>query len=80
MDGLFNEYSYFNGAKETVQEILKHYDELGGPTTYPHYAAGWASRETLLSLGRSRLRLALQLPFRFEVGSLSDHLMSSAPE
>jgi arylsulfatase A-like enzyme len=58
MDGLFNEYSYFNGAKETVQEILKHYDELGGPTTYPHYAAGWASRETLLSLGRSRLRLA----------------------
>jgi len=25
-------------------------------------------------------RLALQLPFRFEVGSLSDHLMSSAPE
>ena len=24
--------------------------------------------------------LALQLPFRFEVGSLSDHLMSSAPE
>jgi hypothetical protein len=24
--------------------------------------------------------LALQLPFRFEVGSLSDHLMGSAPE
>ena len=24
------------------QDILKHYDELGGPTTYPHYAAGWA--------------------------------------
>ena len=25
-----------------MQDILKHYDELGGPTTYPHYAAGWA--------------------------------------
>ena len=32
-------------------------------------ATGWLSGE-----------LALQLPFRFEVGSLSDHLMSSAPE
>src|SRR6267378_2204386 len=25
MDGLFNEYTYFNGAEETVQDILKHY-------------------------------------------------------
>ena len=40
--GLFNEYTYFNGAPETVPDILKHYDELGGPTTYNHYAAGWA--------------------------------------
>ena len=24
------------------QEMLKHYDEWGGPTTYPHMAAGWA--------------------------------------
>jgi arylsulfatase len=42
MVGLFNEYTYFNGLHESVQDILKHYDELGGPTTYPHYAAGWA--------------------------------------
>jgi len=42
MVGLFNEMTYFNGQHESVQEILKHYDELGGPTTYPHYAAGWA--------------------------------------
>jgi arylsulfatase len=42
MNGLFNEYTYFNGVLETVQDVLKHYDELGGPTTYPHYAAGWA--------------------------------------
>jgi len=42
MSGLFNEYTYFNQVHETVQDILKHYDELGGPTTYPHYAAGWA--------------------------------------
>jgi len=42
MNGLFNEYSYFNGAPESVEDILKHYDELGGPMSYPHMAAGWA--------------------------------------
>jgi arylsulfatase len=42
MNGLYNEYTYFNGQHETVEDILKHYDELGGPTTYPHFAAGWA--------------------------------------
>jgi len=42
MNGLFNEMTYFNGIPETVEEILKHFDELGGPMSYPHYAAGWA--------------------------------------
>src|SRR5947209_8690895 len=42
MNGLFNEMTYFNGVPETVAEILKHYDDLGGPNSYPHYAAGWA--------------------------------------
>src|SRR5216683_3315480 len=42
MNGLFNEATYFNGVPETVQEILKHLDELGGPNSYGHYAAGWA--------------------------------------
>ena len=42
MNGLFNENSYFNGVRESVPEILKHYDELGSPMSYGHYAAGWA--------------------------------------
>ncbi len=42
MNGLFNEYTFFNGVTESVQDVLKHYDELGGPKTYSHYAAGWA--------------------------------------
>ena len=32
MNGLFNEMTYFNGVRETVADILKHYDDLGGPT------------------------------------------------
>jgi len=42
MSGMFSEMTYFNGVQETVEEMLKHYDEWGGPTTYPHMAAGWA--------------------------------------
>src|SRR5512136_1835158 len=42
MLGMFNEATYFNAVPETVQEMLKHYDEWGGPNTYPHMAAGWA--------------------------------------
>jgi len=42
MNGMFNEMTYFNGVGETVQDMLKHYDDWGGPGTYPHMAAGWA--------------------------------------
>lgn len=42
MNGLFNEMTYFNQVPETVQDMLKHYDEWGSEATYPHYAAGWA--------------------------------------
>jgi arylsulfatase A-like enzyme len=42
MDGLFNEMTYFNGVVEQVPDMLKHLDEWGSPTTYPHMAAGWA--------------------------------------
>jgi hypothetical protein len=42
MNGMFNDLTYFNLVPETVQDQLKHYDEWGGPNTYPHMAAGWA--------------------------------------
>src|SRR6185369_12234913 len=42
MNGTFNEMSFFNGAPETVEAMLKHVDQWGGPETYPHYPAGWA--------------------------------------
>jgi len=34
--------TYVNGVQEKVEDILKFYDQLGGPKTYNHYAAGWA--------------------------------------
>ncbi len=42
MNGMFNEMTYFNGVPETVPDMLKHVDEWGSPSTYPHMAAGWA--------------------------------------
>jgi len=42
MSGLFNEYTYFNGVQEKVEDMLAPIDKWGGPETYPHMAAGWA--------------------------------------
>jgi arylsulfatase A-like enzyme len=92
MNGLFNEYTYFNGAQETVQDILKHYDELGGPTTYPHYAAGWAvagdtpftwTKQVASSYGGTRNGMAVHWPMgikaRGEVRSQWHHVIDIAP-
>jgi arylsulfatase len=40
--GLVSEITYFNGQAETLDDMIGRLDEWGGPTTYPHYAAGWA--------------------------------------
>jgi arylsulfatase len=41
-NGSFNENKFFNGIPDTVEENLKHIDELGGPQSYNHYNTGWA--------------------------------------
>jgi arylsulfatase len=41
-NGMFNEYTYFNGVHEKVEDMLKVMDKWGSPMTYPHMAAGWA--------------------------------------
>jgi len=92
MVGLFNEYSYFNGVHETVQDILKHYDELGGPTTYPHYAAGWAvagdtpftwTKQVASSYGGTRNGMVIHWPkgitAKGEVRSQWHHVIDIAP-
>ena len=57
MNGMFSEMTYFNAVVETVPDMLKHYDDWGSPSTYPHMAAGWA--------------VALDAPFAYtkQVGS-----------
>src|SRR6266566_828022 len=92
MVGLFNEMTYFNGVNETVQDILKHYDELGGPTTYPHYAAGWAvagdtpftwTKQVASSYGGTRNGMVIHWPkgitAKGELRSQWHHVIDIAP-
>ncbi len=40
--GMYNEMTYFNDVTEKVEDLIPLIDEWGGPTTFPHMAAGWA--------------------------------------
>lgn len=92
MVGLFNEMTYFNGVHETVPDILKHYDELGGPTTYNHYAAGWAvagdtpftwTKQVASSYGGTRNGMVVHWPkglnAKGELRSQWHHVIDVAP-
>ncbi len=57
--GMFSEMTYFNGVQEKVEDMLKHFDQWGGPETYPHMAAGWA--------------VALDTPYTWTKQVASDH-------
>jgi arylsulfatase A-like enzyme len=41
-NGMFNEYTYFNGVQEKVPDLVKLIDKWGSPETYPHMASGWS--------------------------------------
>jgi arylsulfatase A-like enzyme len=92
MNGQFNESTYFNGVQETVADILKHYDDLGGPMSYPHMAAGWAvagdtpfmwTKQVASNFGGTRNGMVVYWPKRVkakdEVRSQFHHVIDVAP-
>ena len=92
MNGLYNEMTYFNGVPETVQDMLKHYDEWGDHTTYPHMAAGWAvagdspfmwTKQVASNYGGTRNPLIVHWPkgikAKGEVRSQWHHVIDVAP-
>ena len=42
LTGSFNETIALNAVQESVEDQLQYLDEWGGPTSYPHFNAGWA--------------------------------------
>lgn len=92
MNGLFNEMTYFNNVDENIEDVLKHYDQLGGPNTYPHYAAGWAvagdtpfswTKQIASNYGGTRNGMVIHWPKRIkaknEVRSQWHHIIDIAP-
>ncbi|MEO0018173.1 MAG: hypothetical protein RLZZ522_1456, partial [Verrucomicrobiota bacterium] len=70
-NGMFNEYTYFNGVPETVPNMLKVIDQWGGPETYPHMASGWAvmfdtpftwTKQICSDPGGTKVGMAIQWP------------------
>ncbi|KRG43271.1 arylsulfatase [Stenotrophomonas panacihumi] len=39
--GSVNECRFFNNVADTVEDGLKHIEEIGGPTTFNHFPWGW---------------------------------------
>jgi arylsulfatase A-like enzyme len=92
MNGLFNEMTYFNGVPESLQDMMKHYDEWGGPNTYPHYAAGWAvamdapfsyTKQVASDFGGTRNGMVIHWPAgikaKGEIRSQFSHVIDIAP-
>lgn len=92
MNGMYQEMTYFNGVVETVPDMLKHYDEWGGPSTYPHYAAGWAvamdvpftwTKQVASDFGGTRNGMVIQWPkgisAKNQICSQFGHVIDIAP-
>ncbi len=92
MNGMFSEMTYFNAVPETVDGMLKHYDDWGGPSTYPHFSAGWAvaldapfsyTKQVSSDFGGTRNGMIIQWPegikAKGEVRSQFSHLIDIAP-
>jgi len=92
MDGMYSEMTYFNHFPETVPEMLKHYDDWGSASTYPHFSAGWAvaldapftwTKQVASDFGGTRNGMVIQWPkeikARGEIRSQFGHVIDIAP-
>lgn len=92
MNGMFSEMTYFNGVPETVPDMLKHYDEWGSASTYPHFSAGWAvamdapfsyTKQVASDFGGTRNGMVIHWPkgiqAKGEVRSQFSHVIDIAP-
>jgi len=92
MNGMFSEMTYFSGVPETVPDMLKHYDEWGSESTYPHFAAGWAvamdapfsyTKQVASDFGGTRNGMIIQWPAgissKGEIRNQFSHVIDIAP-
>ncbi|MNQ44343.1 Arylsulfatase [compost metagenome] len=92
MNGMYSEMTYFSGIAETVPDMMKHYDEWGSESTYPHFAAGWAvamdtpfsyTKQVASDFGGTRNGMIINWPAgikaKGEIRSQFGHVIDIAP-
>jgi arylsulfatase len=91
-DGTYNETLALNGIVSDVSSQLAHIEEWGGPTTFPHFAIGWAlagntpfqwTKQVASHFGGTRNPMVIHWPKRIQAkGELRDqfhHVIDVAP-
>ena len=91
-EGTYNEMMALNGIVGKAEQMMDHIDEWGGPTTFPHFAIGWAwagntpfqwTKQVASHFGGTRNGMVLHWPARIkahgEVRSQFHHVIDVAP-
>ncbi len=91
-EGAYNEIMALNGIVGNASQMMGHIDDWGGPTTFPHYAIGWAwatntpfqwTKQVASHFGGTRNGMVLHWPERIkahgEIRSQFHHVIDVAP-
>src|SRR5262249_36693394 len=75
LHGVFNEMSSLNGVPEDTSYVVKHIDEIGGPSSYNHFPVGWVwamntpfqwGKQIASHFGGTRNPIVISLPARIK--------------
>jgi arylsulfatase A-like enzyme len=91
-EGAYNEMMALNGIIGTYDQMKGHIEDWGSPTTFPHYAIGWAwatnspfqwTKQVASHFGGTRNGMVLQWPkgikSKGEIRSQFHHVIDVAP-
>ncbi len=91
-EGTYNEMMALNGIVGKADQMMEHIDEWGGPSTFPHFAIGWAwagntpfqwTKQVASHFGGTRNAMVLHWPngikSKGEVRSQFHHVIDVAP-
>ncbi len=91
-EGTYNEMMALNGIVGKAEQMLDHINDWGGPTTFPHFAIGWAwagntpfqwTKQVASHFGGTRNGMVMHWPkgikAKGEVRSQFHHVIDVAP-
>ena len=91
-EGTYNEMMALNGIVGNASQMMDHIDDWGSPSTFPHYAIGWAlagntpfqwTKQVASHFGGTRNAMVISWPDRIkghgEIRSQFHHVIDIAP-